>query len=86
MSMGYDMVVDNFDYEAIEEEPDYHSPILPKYWKQKGGKLIRISDMTDTHLKNTIAFLKRQIDGSLHDDFVYDNVTAMENELKRRNA
>lgn len=83
MLMGYDMMVDNFDYETVES--DYNTT-LPTYWRMKGGKLIRISDMTDTHLKNTIAFLKRQIDGSLHDDFVYDNVTAMENELKRRNT
>jgi len=41
--------------------------------------------MTDKHLINTIKFLKRQIDGSIHDEFVYDNVIAMENELKRRN-
>ena len=56
-----------------------------KWWKTKNGKLIAIADMTDKHLINTIKFLKRQIDGSIHDEFVYDNVIAMENELKRRN-
>lgn len=40
--------------------------------------------MTDIHLINTINMLKRQIDGSIHDEFVYDNVIAMEDELKRR--
>lgn len=56
-----------------------------KWWKTKNGRLIAIADMTNKHLINTIKFLKRQIDGSIHDEFVYDNVIAMENELKRRN-
>lgn len=55
-----------------------------KYWKMKGGKIIAISDMTDTHLINTINMLRRQVDGSIHDDFVYDNIDAMEKELKKR--
>jgi len=54
------------------------------HWKMKGGKLIALKDMTDVHLQNTINMLRRQIDGSLHDEFVYDNIIAMENELKRR--
>lgn len=57
---------------------------LVRHWKMKGGKLIAISDMTDTHLQNTINMLRRQIDGSIHDEFVYDNIIAMENELKKR--
>lgn len=55
-----------------------------RFWKMKGGKLIAIADMTDKHLQNTINMLKRQIDGSIHDEFVYDNIIAMENELKKR--
>lgn len=55
-----------------------------KYWKTKDGKIIRISDMTTTHIINTIKMLRRQIDGSIHDDFVYDYVDAMQKELKRR--
>lgn len=53
-------------------------------WKISGGKVINIRDMTDTHLQNTINYLRRQIDGSIHDEFVYDNIIAMENELNRR--
>ena len=55
------------------------------HWKAKGGKLIALKDMTDIHLQNTIKMLKRQIDGSIHDEFVHDNVIAMERELERRN-
>jgi hypothetical protein len=55
-----------------------------KLWRQKNGELIAISDMTDRHLQNTIKMLKKQIDGSIHDEFVWDNVIAMEDELNRR--
>ena len=57
---------------------------IARTWKMSGGKVINIRDMTDTHLQNTINYLRRQIDGSIHDEFVYDNIIAMENELNRR--
>lgn len=66
---------------------DYHSRHQYgniTHWRMKGGKLIALRDMTDVHLQNTINMLNRQIDGSIHDEFVYDNVIAMGNELKRR--
>lgn len=57
---------------------------MVRTWKMSGGKVINIGDMTDIHLQNTINYLKRQIDGSIHDEFLYDNIIAMENELNRR--
>ena len=58
--------------------------MLVTHWKIKGGRFIAINDMTTTHLINTIAMLRRQIDGSAHDDFCWDNISAMEEELRKR--
>lgn len=85
MSLGAE-IAENM---MIEAEVDYYCRRQQyggniTHWKMKGGKLIALRDMTDVHLQNTINMLNRQIDGSIHDEFVYDNVTAMENELKRR--
>lgn len=55
------------------------------HWKTKDGQWIAISDMTDIHLQNTIKFLERRIDGSINDEFIYDNIIAMKKELERRN-
>lgn len=54
-------------------------------WKTKNGEYIAIKDMSYTHINNTIRLLRNQIDGSAHDDWCYDWITAMEKELKRRN-
>lgn len=58
--------------------------MIPDYWYTKDGWIIKLSDMSTRHLINTIKMLRRQIDGSAHDDFVFDNIDAMQKELKRR--
>lgn len=58
------------------------TPVI--WWKMKGGKSIAITDMTNDHLINTIKMLRRQIDGSAHDDFVHHYVFEMEKVLKGR--
>ena len=68
--------------EAIKSSIRPHNPVT--HWKTKDSKWIALTDMTDVHLENTIKMLRRQIDGSLHDDFCYDNIISMENELNRR--
>lgn len=68
--------------DAIKSIIRPHNPVA--HWKTKDGKWIALTDMTDVHLENTIKMLRRQIDGSLHDDFCYDNIISMENELNRR--
>lgn len=80
MSLGSEMMEAMLD-EYLGDEP-YDEPIT--YWKTKDNKLIAIRDMTTSHLINAIKFLKRQIDGSAHDDWCYDNISAMEEELKNR--
>lgn len=80
MSLGFEMMEAMLD-EYLGDEP-YDEPIT--YWKMRGGKIIAIKDMTTSHLINTIKFLKRQIDGSARDDWCYDNISAMEEELKNR--
>lgn len=83
MSLGFEMMTATLDecYEPCEVYSS-HQPIT--HWKIRGGKIIAIKDMTTSHLINTIKFLKRQIDGSAHDDWCYDNISAMEEELENR--
>lgn len=68
--------------EAIKSIIRPYNPVT--HWRMKNGEWIALKDMTDVHLENTIKMLRRQIDGSLHDDFCYDNIISMENELNRR--
>ena len=41
--------------------------------------------MSTQHIKNTIAMLRRKIDGSITDEVLYDYIISMEAELKSRN-
>lgn len=84
MSLGHEIAENATIEESINYSCGQQRYGNVRYWKMKGGKFIAIRDMTDEHLNNTIKMLKRQIDGSIHDEFVYDNIIAMENELKHR--
>lgn len=70
--------------DSVMDELRNTKPQPVTYWKMKGGRLIAICDMTNEHLINTIKMLRRQIDGSLHDDFCWDNIDAMQKELRKR--
>ena len=90
MSMGAEMALDAMIDEFLYDD-GYHAGYNDcgqyghiTHWKSAGGKIIALKDMTNQHLRNTIKFLERQIDGSLHDEFVHDNIIAMKNELNRR--
>lgn len=78
----------SYGAELLEEmEVNYAAEVslrLSGWWRMKSGRLIRIVDMTDTHLINTINMLRRRIDGSAHDDYCWDTINMMENELKKR--
>jgi hypothetical protein len=50
---------DDFDADPEDDGHDDEDP--PQgYWRTKDGKVLAMADMTDDHLKNTIAMLKRK--------------------------
>lgn len=51
-------------------------------WETKDGEKVRVEDMTDSHLRNTIAFLKREDEV----DILLPWINRLERELDRREA
>lgn len=40
------------------------------YWRKKDGELISIKKMEESHIRNCIAMLKREMPGEEHDDWL----------------
>lgn len=66
---------------------------MSKFWRQRNGKLIKISEMSDQHLQNTIALLERVTRDDYTDDYgptydhpsdVFPQYFDLVNELKYR--
>lgn len=67
-----------WDEQQQYEENDYQARM--GNWTTKDGKTIKIKDMETSHIKNCIAFIKRNDMIDLYEPFV----VAFEEELKRR--
>ena len=85
MSMAEELVLGMMDemFDDIYPGDNYECPDTITYWNSKNGP-IKLTDMSDQHLTRTIQFLERQIDGTKHDEFRYNNINAMKSELERR--
>lgn len=52
-------------------------------WKTKDGQILKISEMTDSHLENSIAYKRKDWSGNAFDK-VGGEIATLENEKQRR--
>ena len=55
-----DMINENFDWEDEDEWDAFVNPRDPSLWKTKAGKVMKIMDMTDSHLINSLMLCQRK--------------------------
>jgi ribosome modulation factor len=55
-----DMINENFDWEDEDEWDAFVNPRDPTLWKTKEGKVMKIADMTDSHLINALMLCQRK--------------------------
>ena len=78
MSLAEDIEYQVDYLEAIME--DCYNDVKRKIWKTKDGRKIPYSEMTATHLNNTINFIKRKS----KDHWMRVHLFGLQNEYKKR--
>ena len=83
MSLGEEYLVEYaFERQIAENIADaiWHEA-QGKVWETKDGRLIPVEEMTTSHIKNTIAYIKRNWDVELYQPWL----DVFNDELERRN-
>lgn len=91
MRMGGGRLMDEEDAkQEMRDHLQYHlnRNVASHHWKIADGTILRIADMSDGHLRNTIAFINRIEHRSIGypDDLLPKQRTNMEKELRWRGA
>jgi len=78
--MSYDDYIDDYAYDFEEAYKAVQTDAENGIWVTREGKELKISEMETSHIKNCIAFIKRNDS----DDMYHCYIPVFEKELKRR--
>lgn len=69
MSMGQEFIDDMLIRGAVEEE-NARDLLLSKCWKTADGRVLKVTDMDNAHIKNTVKWLERNEEFYFSDLFI----------------